>query len=331
MKSRAVFRVSGRMMIAVRAFLCCGLLLLVSGCIALRKDVEVAKAQCIAESAAKRKVLEESLRAELAKVNERLDAIEKTLALEKKAQENRVNLSFQTLDELRATLREMSSRIDALDVGAGKAAAGLAPAVQRLETQLAALAQEVASLKAELEGLRPVDHVTINGAGRVRLPNDPEKAFAELSKMSTDAAIAQQVREGWDQYQRLFPGRHECEVIYFVGETYFAEKAWNSAIEQYRRIDAEFKDKGCPKHEASYIKIVWALIHLGKKEHAKKVVEGMRDIFPQSEYAKQRAELEKMLGVKPPAPASPDKKSPAPKEQKSPKSPPPAEEKGKKK
>jgi len=283
----------------------CLFLLFVSGCIALKKDVEVAKAQCSAENNAKRRALEDALRADIARLDARIVALERALGTEQKAQENRIVLFQQNLDEMRATLREMTRRVDTLDVGVSKDKAGLSPALQRLETQIATLTQDIASLKTEIENLRPVEHVTIDKAGHIRLPSDPEKAFAELAKMSTDAAIAPQVREGWAQYQKQFPGKHECEVIYFVGETYFAEKAWNSAIEQYRRIDAEFKDKGCPKHEASYIKIVRSLIHLGKKEHAKKVVEGMREIFPQSEFPKQRAELEKMLGVKP----IPDKKS----------------------
>ncbi len=329
MRSRVNFQVFETVMPVARFFLLGLVMFVVTGCIALKKDVEVAKAQCVAESAAKRKVLEESLRAELAKMNERLSAVEKAIAVERTAQENRVNLSFQTLDELRTTIREMSRRLDTLDIGASKTAAGITPAIQRVETQLATLAQEVATLKTELEELRPVEHVTIDKAGRVRLPNDPEKAFSELAKMSTDAAIAPQVREGWMQYQSIFPGKHECEVVYFTGETYFAEKAWTSAIDQYRRIDAEFKDKGCPKHEASYIKIVWALIHLGKKEHAKKVVEGMRTIFPQSEYPKQRSDLEKMLGVRPALPSSPEKRPPSSQEQKGPKSPNPGGEKKK--
>lgn len=272
-------------------------LLFMAGCIALTKDVDLAKAQCIAEGAAKRRVLEETLRGDLAAIAERLAKIEERLKLQKTAQENKMSLSFSTLDELKNTIRDLNSRIDAIDVGANKTAAELTPAVNRIAERSDTLAMEVAALRAELEGQRPVENVTIGRGGAVRLPDDPEKAFAQLQKMSEDAAIAPQVREGWVQYLRKFPGRHDCEAVFYTGETYSAEKAWNTAIEQYRRIDAEYK--GCVKHEISYLRIAEALIALGKKDYAKKVVLGMRDIFPTTEYPKMTATIEKKLGLPP--------------------------------
>ncbi|HOW51870.1 MAG TPA: hypothetical protein PLV42_07485 [bacterium] len=272
-------------------------LLLFTGCIALKQDVDVAKAECVAENVAKRKVLEEALRADLAAITERLRKIEDKLNIDKTAQENKMNLSFSTLDDLKNTIRDINSRIDSIDVGSNKAAAELAPTVKRLTEQYDAMAKELALLRAGVEEQKPVDHVTIDKNGTVRLPDAPEKAFAELQKMSTDAAIAPQVRDGWTRYIAKFPGRHDCEAVFYTGETFSAEKAWNSAIEQYRRIDTEYK--GCVKHEISYLRIAAALISLGKKDYAKKVVLGMRDIFPTTEYPKMTAELEKKLGLPP--------------------------------
>ncbi len=274
---------------------CC--LLFMAGCIALKKDVDVAKAQCIADNTAKRKVLEETLRADLAAIAQRLTKIEEKLNLDKTAQENKMSLSFSTLDDLKNTIRDINNRIDSIDVGTNKAAAELTPTVKRLAEQYEALSKELTLLKAGVEEQKPVEHVTIDKSGTMRLPEDPEKAFAELQKMSTDAAIAPQVRDGWTRYVAKFPGRHDCEAIFYTGESFSAEKAWNSAIEQYRRIDTDHK--GCVKHEISYLRIAAALIELGKKDYAKKVVIGMREIFPTTEYPKMTAELEKKLGLPP--------------------------------
>ena len=265
------------------------------GCIAFKKDVDLAKAECLAENSAKQKVMEERLRADIAALTDRLRKVEEKLNLEKTVQENKINLSFSTLDELKGTIRDISNRIDAIDVGANRSTADLAATVKRVAEQSDALAKEVALLKAEWEDQRPVEHVTIDKGGRVRLPEDAERAFNELVKMSTDAALAVAVRDGWATYLRKFPGRHDCEAVFFTGETYVAEKSWNLAIEQFRRIDTDHK--GCPKHELSYIRVAQALLVLNKKDYARKVVLGMREIFPTTEYPKQVAELEKKLGL----------------------------------
>ncbi|HNT28060.1 MAG TPA: hypothetical protein PKH10_07775 [bacterium] len=265
------------------------------GCIAFKKDVDLAKAECLAENSAKQKVMEERLRADIAALTDRLRKVEEKLNLEKTVQENKINLSFSTLDELKGTIRDISNRIDAIDVGANRSTADLAATVKRVAEQSDALAKEVALLKAEWEDQRPVEHVTIDKGGRVRLPEDAERAFNELAKMSTDAALAVAVRDGWATYLRKFPGRHDCEAVFFTGETYVAEKSWNLAIEQFRRIDTDHK--GCPKHELSYIRVAQALLVLNKKDYARKVVLGMREIFPTTEYPKQVAELEKKLGL----------------------------------
>lgn len=291
MKNNTLFR---WVLPVLRIILIC-LAVSLSGCIAFKKDVDLAKAECLAENSARQKLMEERLRVDIAALADRLRKVEEKLNLEKTVQENKINLSFSTLDELKGTIRDISSRIDAIDVGANRSAADLAATVKRVTEQSDALAREVALLKADWEDQRPVEHVTIDKAGRVRLPEDAERAFNELVKMSSDTALAPAVREGWGLYLRKFPGRHDCEAVFFTGETYAAEKAWNLAIEQFRRIDTEYK--GCPKHELSYIRVAQALIALNKKEYAQKIVLGMREIFPITEYPKQVAELERKLGL----------------------------------
>lgn len=288
---------SRRVVPVLRISLLCLIMVSMSGCIAFKKDVDLAKAECVAENSAKQKVTEERLRVDIAALADRLRKVEEKLNLEKTVQENKLNLSFSTLDELKATIRDISNRIDTIDVGANRSTADLAATVKRVTEQSDTLAKEVAFLKAEWEDQRPVEHVTIDKNGRIRIPDDAERAFNELAKMSTDAALATAVRDGWAAYLRKFPGRHDCEAVFFSGETYVAEKSWNLAIEQFRRIDTDYK--GCPKHELSYIRVAQALLALNKKDYAQKIVMGMREIFPTTEYPKQVTELEKKLGLPP--------------------------------
>ena len=104
------------------------LFLTLNSCIAMKNDVDMAKTELRAETTAKMKILEEnvtknvtlSLKEEVAKLNARLDEIEKTQQTEKQMQKNKIDLSFNNLEELRETIKELNHRIDNVDMTAQK-------------------------------------------------------------------------------------------------------------------------------------------------------------------------------------------------------------------
>jgi TolA-binding protein len=275
------------------------LILLLNSCIALRKDVDMAKSQLTAENNAKIKVLEESLRSDMAKISARLDEIEKTLQIDKKAQENKISLSFNTLDELKSTIRDINNRIDSVDLAAQQGG-GLSSKVSGIEKTLLSYEQQLEALKSEMlmqiNELKPVENLTVTENGIVRLPENEEKSYNQLvdfTRSSSDGSVA---RKGWDVYSQKWPKNRRCDVTYWTGESYFLDKSYNNAIEYFGKIESEFST--CSKLEASYIRTAYALFYIGKTDVASKVLEAMPIKFPKTSFTDQIKELKKMISDK---------------------------------
>jgi len=269
--------------------------LTLSSCIALKKDVEVAKADIKAQHNAKMKVLEDKLVAEVAKISKRLDEIEKTLKIDKKAQENKISLSFTTLDDLKATIRDINNRIDMVDVNAQKGN-GVHEKIAELEKKIETYKTENEKLNTELatklDDLKPVENFTVTNDGRVRLPDDPKKTYKQLVKFTrsnTDGKIA---RKAWEMFSTKFEKR-KCDVVYWTGETYFMEKSYNTAIKYFSQIES--KHSKCSKLEASYLRTAQCLYHAGKKDIAGRVLKVMKMKYPKTGFKKDIKALEKMI------------------------------------
>ncbi|HSW60603.1 MAG TPA: hypothetical protein VLJ60_07370, partial [bacterium] len=248
---------------------------------------------------AKIKVLEESLRSDMAKISARLDEIEKTLQIDKKAQENKISLSFNTLDELKSTIRDINNRIDSVDLAAQQGG-GLSSKVSGIEKTLLSYEQQLETLKSEMltqiNELKPVENLTVTENGIVRLPENEEKSYNQLvdfTRSSSDGSVA---RKGWDVYSQKWPKNRRCDVTYWTGESYFLDKSYNNAIEYFGKIESEFST--CSKLEASYIRTAYALFYIGKTDVASKVLEAMPIKFPKTSFTDQIKELKKMISDK---------------------------------
>lgn len=283
--------------------------LMISSCIALKKDVEIAKADIKAEQNAKMKVLEDKLVTEVAKITKRLDEIEKTLKIEKKTQENKMSLSFSTLEELKATIRDINKRIDMVDVTAQKGTSVTQKMVE-LENKLETLQKENEALKTELtsklEEMKPVEDFTVTKDGRVRLPDDAKKTYKQIVKFTRSNTNGTIARKAWELYSKKFDKR-KCDIVYWTGESYFLEKSYNKAIEYYSQIDAKYSK--CAKLEASYLRTAQCLYHVGKKDIALKVLKVMKMKYPKTSFKKDIRNLEKKIKTSKKAKKSKVKKS----------------------
>ena len=271
----------------------------VTSCIALRKDVDTAKAEIKAENNAKFKVLEDQLKSDIEKINKRLDEIEKTLKAEKSASDNKMSLSFTTLDELKSTIKDLNSRIDMFDVSAQKGGVS-SEKVLELEKRLLKFEEENEKLKKDLatqmEEMKPVDNLTVTKSGTVRLPDNEEKSYNQLVDFTKSATDGEVARKGWDAYSQKFPKGRRCDVVYWTGESYFLEKSYNNAIQLFQRIEPEFEN--CAKLESSYVKTAFSLFYIGKEDVAAKVLDAVNIKFPKSAFPDQIKELKKLISDK---------------------------------
>ena len=295
------------------------LFLTLNSCIAMKNDVDMAKTELRAETTAKMKILEEnvtknvtqSLKEEVAKLNARLNEIEKTQQTEKQMQKNKIDLSFNNLEELRETIKELNHRIDNVDMTAQKNSL-LSEQINALEKKIAENETELAQLKenmnSQLENLKPVDKFTVTKEGAVRLPENSEKSYNQLVEYTKsencDPAIA---RKAWETFADKWPETRKCDVTFWTGETYYMEKSYNKAIETLQPIEKTYP--GCAKIERSYLHIAFSLFHINKVEVANAILESMKEKFPQSAFPDEVKELEKLINSKMPKKAAPAKKA----------------------
>jgi len=293
----------------------------------MKNDVDMAKSELRAETTAKMKILEEnvakSVQDEIAKLNARLDEIEKSQQTEKQMQKNKIDLSFNNLEELRATIKELNQRIDNVDMTAQKNSL-FSEQISAIEKKIAENEAELAQLKenmnSQLENLKPVDKFTVTKEGAVRLPENSEKSYNQLVEYTKsencDPAIA---RKAWETFADKWPETRKCDVTFWLGETYYMEKSYNKAIETLQPIEKTYP--GCPKIERSYLHIAFSLFHIGKVEVANAILESMKEKFPQSAFPDEVKELEKLIKSKMPKKAAPAKtqtKTPAKQQTKTP-------------
>ena len=292
------------------------LFLTLNSCIAMRDDVDMAKAELRAETTAKIKILEEnvtkSVSEEIAKLNARLDEIEKSQQTEKQMQKNKIDLSFNNLEELRETIKELNQRIDNVDLTAQKSnlvSEQLSAIEKKIAENEAELARVKENINSQIEGLKPVDKFTVTKDGVVRLPDSEGKSYRELvdytKSANCDPAIA---RKAWEVYADKWPESRKCDVTFWTGETYYMEKSYNKAIETLQPIEKTYPD--CQKIERSYLHIAFSLFYIGKVEVANAIFESMKEKFPQSAFPDEVKELEKLIQSKMPKKAAPAK-SPA--------------------
>ena len=286
-----------------------------NSCIAMKNDVDMAKSELRAETTAKMKILEEnvakSVKDEIAKLNARLDEIEKSQQTEKQMQKNKIDLSFNNLEELRATIKELNQRIDNVDMTAQKNSlfseqiAALDKKIAENEAELALLKENINS---QIEGLKPVEKFTVTKDGVVRLPESESKSYNQLVEYTKsencDPAIA---RKAWETYAEKWSESRKCDVAFWLGETYYMEKSYNKAIETLQPIEKTYP--GCPKIERSYLHIAFSLFHIGKVEVANAITESMKEKFPQSAFPDELKELEKLIQSKMPKKTAPAKKA----------------------
>ena len=289
------------------------LFLTLNSCIAMKNDVDMAKSEIRAETTAKMKILEEnvtkSVKEEIAKLNARLDEIEKSQQTEKQMQKNKIDLSFNNLEELRETIKELNQRIDNVDLTAQKSNL-VSEQLSSLEKKIAENETELARLKenmnSQIESLKPVEKFTVTKEGAIRLPESEGKSYRELvdytKSENCDPVIA---RKAWETFADKWPESKKCDVTFWIGETYYMEKSYNKAIETLQPIEKTYP--GCPKIERSYLHIAFSLFYIGKVEVASAILESMKEKFPQSAFPDEVKELEKLIQSKMPKKAAPAK------------------------
>ncbi len=115
-------------------------------------------------------------------------------------------------------------------------------------------------------------------------PNDPENLFNQsyqdytLGKMDL-------ARTGFMDYFRLYPEtQHAGNALYWIGETFLAEGATDSALAYFRRI--EFSYPECDKMPTALVKRASIHVDTGRINSARMLYQRVIDEFPASPEAR---------------------------------------------
>lgn len=274
---------------------------LLTACLATQNDLKILRTEIEVERKAERKAFEEKLLSLIEKevkfLTDRIAGIEKIMEDNEKIYANRIELLNSTVKEIQKTLTHMNERIDSVDVKTGKGSAIFTERMEKITEKLQEIDERSEEakekLKKELEELKPVEDVEFRDNGEVRLPDNPEKSYRQLVSLTREKIDGKLLRKAWKKYREKFGKNRYCDTIYWTGESYYNDKKYNNAISSFRKVEKECPDS--PKKEASMLRIAYSLYHIGKHELSSKVLDMMRDIFPEPSFPKQGAELRRLI------------------------------------
>ncbi len=281
------------------------LALSLTSCLTTKNDLQTMKMTVNAENKAARTVAIEKMQKEivddfskkLETINKRLDIIEQKLAQNNKKQSNKLKLSFNNIGELKETIQSLNNRIDQLDMASNNGTSSLVKKIDEMKQRLDNLASENEDLKNQLklvkEQQKPVENVEIDKKGNIRFPNNPEKTYRQLVKITKTTQDFVLLRKAWKLYKKKFPKKRECDVLYWISETYFRNKNYGNAVLGFKKIPQNFKS--CSKVEASYLRIAQSLYYLKQYSVASKVLKAMKQLFPKTSFKSKIRDLERKM------------------------------------
>lgn len=249
--------------------------LLLGGCLVTERDLQVQR--------------------DLLELTRRLDGVERNLKLVQEETAGGVKARFDSLTRSQA---ELQAGLDGLRVD-GQGMQGRFDDLGRAD---ATLRQDLTLLKDEL-GLQLLDL----GQRVARLEQSPGAASALPSAASADELYEQALQTIRDK-QEFAAGREQMasflknypadpravNAAYWIGETHYAEKAYDKAVLQFEEVAQKYGDD--PKVASALYKQALAFDALKDRKSARLVMKKVVDRFPLAEEAKKAKEKLKEWG-----------------------------------
>lgn len=226
----------------------------------------------------------------------RLDGMERNLKLVQEETSGGVKARFDNLtrtqaelqaglDGLRVDIHGVQGRFD--DLNRGNAALRQDLSMQRDEFRL-----QLADLGKRLELLEQSAPVAEAGTPPGESADELYEKALQTIRDTQDFAGG---RELMSTFLRRYPtDPRAANAAYWIGETYYAEKAYDKAILQFEEVAQKYHDD--PKVAAALFKQALAFDALNDRKSAKLVLKKVIEGFPLSEQAKMAKEKLKQWG-----------------------------------
>jgi len=200
------------------------------------------------------------------------------------------------IDELREEVRTLSGRLEEIEhsqrvKGQGAAAdTGDKPRedrLTRLEESTQQLAQRLARVEEQLK-IEPASapkppESRIRPESAARVPSEDE--LYTRAKQAFDQGNTAQARKGFEEIIQRYPSSASANNAQFwIGETFYREKAYEKAILEYQKVIEKYP-KG-NKVPAALLKQGHAFLALGDKVNSRLILEEVVRKYPQTPEAK---------------------------------------------
>ncbi len=200
------------------------------------------------------------------------------------------------IDELREEVRTLGGRLEEMDHsqklrGAGAAGDGgdrpRDDRVARLEEANLQLTQRLARieehLKLETAAAPKPPESRIRPESAARVPSE-EEIYAR-AKQAYDQGNTAQARKGFEELIQRYPSSaNAASAQFWIGETFFREKAYEKAILEYQKVIEKYP-KG-NKVPGALLKQGFAFLALGDKVNSRLILEEVVRKYPQAPEAK---------------------------------------------
>ena len=226
------------------------------------------------------------------KMRARIDALEKDLKTEKEASSaDRQKLQSQQA----AKLKEMQDAMDALNRASRKSGADLAVDLEKAQNDIAQIRGTLEVIQHRLDQL---DQANVQRDQRIEEtsrfiatrqkelehPTDKAGLYA-LGRKKLDGGDTGGARQLFTEFLTRF-GKDELagNAQYWLGETYYAERRWNDAIVEYRKV---LKDhRGSEKTADALLKIGMSFQNQNDCKNAILFFEEVEQAYKSSQAAK---------------------------------------------
>ena len=223
--------------------------------------------------------------------------IEKTLIFQKdtspEEQEPQKNKEQELQSEERKVLQDIEKNLEFITLNITKLSNENAKTFDQLTSKINMLEATVAELQIVLASKEEIDikmvnqNNAINQVGR----EDFQAAFELLKEGDYEAA-----RDAFVTFIELY---QESEFIddakYWLAETYYAQRLYTKALEEFENIQIQFPDSG--KIPETILKSGFCHFELGNFEQAKRILNLVMNQYPNTSVA--RLAVQKLKTIKP--------------------------------
>lgn len=200
------------------------------------------------------------------------------------------------LNEVRAQVAEATARLQGLEQEVQRLRGGQA----QFEADLPALREQLTRVEERLNALEGAtrSRATAGSDGTpdpsaFRWSNERE-GYAEAKK-SYDARDWDRARLQFREVLRRWPdGRFAPNSLFWLGEIDYTQRDWINAIDRYLQVVEQHPRS--QKAPDAYYKMALALIELGEKAKAKRTLQDLLRLYPQSEQAEPARKALAQLG-----------------------------------